>query len=241
MYPLNEKEKQRLVEAIRAVYAIPFVDDIEDYIWEAIFTYTKGIPSVDPLSHTRSKNLFDVVDEKRKIGWSIKAAQVTQDAIILPCEFEVVIQRADIFTKAKDLGFSSLSIKSSPKDLGAALLKHWYEEKVRQDAKDRGIKERRVSILLKSKNRKNYVYFEEKLVEYRESDLIWAWTNTAKKGLQARRIKDNVLVFRWYPNQKQFFERFIFPEDAYEFCIEPQRLAASDVVEILLAKLEGKP
>ena len=49
MYHLNDKEKQRLVEAIRAVYAIPFVDDIEDYIWEAIFTYSKDIPSVDPV------------------------------------------------------------------------------------------------------------------------------------------------------------------------------------------------
>ena len=72
---------------------------------------------------------------------------------------------------------------------------------------------------------KHYVYFEEKLIEYKENDLKWAWTDGNKKGLQARRIKDNVLVFRWYPNQKQFFERFIFPEDAYEFCIEPQRLA----------------
>ena len=92
MYHLNYKEKQRLVEAIRAVYAIPFVDDIEDYIWEAIFTYSKDIPSVDPLTNIRSKNLFDVVDKKSKIGWSIKAAQVAQNSITLPCEFEIVIQ-----------------------------------------------------------------------------------------------------------------------------------------------------
>lgn len=240
MYHLNDKEKQRLVEAIRAVYAIPFVDDIEDYIWEAIFTYVKDIPSVDPLSHTRSKNLFDVVDEKSKIGWSIKAAQVNQNAIILPCEFEVIIQRADIFAKAEKLGFGTLSTESPTERLGAALLKHWYSEKVRQDAEIQGVKEKRVSILLKSKNRKHYVYFEEKLIEYKENDLKWDWTDENKKGLQARRIKDNVLVFRWYPNQKQFFERFIFPEDAYEFGIEPQRLAADDVVAILLAKLEGK-
>ena len=67
MYHLNDKEKQRLVEAIRAVYTIPFVDDIEDYIWEAIFTYSKDIPSVDPLTNIRSKNLFDVVDKKRAL------------------------------------------------------------------------------------------------------------------------------------------------------------------------------
>ena len=41
-YHLNDKEKQRLVEAIRAVYAIPFVDDIEDYIWEAIPIQASG-------------------------------------------------------------------------------------------------------------------------------------------------------------------------------------------------------
>lgn len=240
MYHLNDEEKRRLVEAIRAVYAIPFVDDIEDYIWEAIFTYCKDIPSVDLLTHTRSKNLFDVVDEKRKIGWSIKAAQVSQNAIDLPCEFEVVIQRADIFTKAAELGFAALSTKSPPAELGAALLKHWYAEKVQRDAEIQGVGEKRISILLKSKDRKNYVYFEEKLTEYREDDLKWDWTDERKRGLQARRSKDDVLVFRWYPNQKQFFERFIFPKDAYKFCIEPQRLAAREVVEILLAKLEGR-
>ncbi len=240
MYYLSDREKQRLVEAIRAVYAIPFVDDIEDYIWEAIFTYFKDIPSVDPLVSTRSKKLFDVVDKKSKIGWSIKAAQISQNSITLPCEFEVVIQRADIFAKAEQLGFGALSTQSPTEQLGAALLKHWYTEKVQQDAEIQEIKEKRIAILLKSKDRKNYVYFEENLTEYKEEDLKWYWTAKNKRGLQAKRIKDDVLVFRWYPNQKQFFERFIFPKDAYKFCIEPQRLAAADVVEILLAKLEGR-
>ena len=238
MYYLNDKEKQRLVEAIRAVYSIPFVDDIEDYIWEAIFTYAKDIPSVDPLLHTRSKNLFDVVDRKSNIGWSIKAIQVSQGAIALPRKFEVVIQRADIFKKAEELGFGTLSTKSPTEELGAALLKNWYEKKVQQDAEAQGVAEKRVCILLKSKDRKSYVYFEEKLMEYREDELKWAWTDEKQNGLQA--TKDDVLVFRWYPNQKQFFETFICEEDAYSFSIEPQRLAAADVVEILLAKLEGK-
>lgn len=68
----------------------------------------------------------------------------------------------------------------------------------------------------------------------------WSWTDENQDGLQARRTKDNALVFRWYPNQKHFFEKFICQEDAYSFSIEPQRLEAGDVVEILLAKLEGK-
>lgn len=237
MYHLTNEEKKRLVEAIRAIYTIPFVDDVEDYIWEAIFAYSKGIPSVDPLTNIRSKRLFDVVDEERKIGWSIKAAQ---RAITLPCEFEVVIQRADIFKKAEMLGFDVLSINSPTEQLGAALLKHWYENKVQQDARDQGVEDKRVCILLKSPDRKDYVYFEEKLIEYSENDLKWNWTDDTKTGLQARHIADDVLVFRWYPNQKQFFERFTFPADAYNFSIEPQRLSVDDVVGLLLAKLEDK-
>jgi hypothetical protein len=237
MYHLTNNEKNRLVEAIRAIFTIPFVDDVEDYIWEAIFAYTKGIPPIDPLTNIRSKRLFDVVDDERKIGWSIKAAQRT---INLPCEFEVVIQRADIFKKANMLGFDTLSIHSPTEQLGAALLKHWYDGKVRQDAEFQGVKDKRVCILLKSPDRKDYVYFEEELVEYDNNDLKWDWTDETKTGLQARRHRDDALVFRWYPNQKQFFERFTFPADAYRFNIEPQRLLTTDVVELLLAKLEDK-
>lgn len=237
MYYLNSEEKRRLVEAIQAVYTIPFVDDIKDYIWEAIFTYTKDIPATDPLTNIRSKRLFDVVDEKRQIGWSIKAAQ---RKILLPCEFEVVIQRADIFKKRDALGFDELSIDSPPEELGAALLRHWYKQKVEPDAKFQGVADKRVCILLKSPDRKDYVYFEEGLINYRAEELHWQWTDSTKTGLQGRRVKDDALVFRWYPNQKQFFERFIFPKDAYQFSIEPQRLAVSEVVETLLAKLQDR-
>lgn len=166
---------------------------MEDYIWESIFAYVKNIPLVDPLTNIRSKRLFDVVDKDRKIGWSIKAAQ---RAINLPCEFEVVIQRADIFKKANMLGFESLSIHSPTEQLGAALLRHWYDEKVERDAKFQEIEDKRICILLKSPNRKDYVYFEEELYEYGDNDLNWEWTDDSKTGLQAKRIADKTLVFR---------------------------------------------
>ncbi|MBE7469043.1 MAG: hypothetical protein DPW09_07555 [Anaerolineae bacterium] len=237
MYSLNDEEKKRLAEGIRAAFAIPFIDDVEDFIWEAIFAYAKGIETTDPLKNIRSKRLFDVIDKERKIGWSVKAVQ---RAIYLPCDHEVVIQRADIFKKAIRLGFDSLSSDSPTEDLGAALLKHWYVEKVNKDAQIQEVEDKRVCILLKSPDRKKYVYFEDKLIEYHNEELKWDWTDISKTGLQARRRSDNALIFRWYPNQKQFFERFVFPETAYEFSIEPERLVASDMVALLLAKLEGK-
>jgi hypothetical protein len=225
------------VEAIRAVFAIPFVDDIEDYIWEAIFAYAKGIPLLDPLTGIRSKRLFDIVDHQNQIGWSLKAAQ---RAIFLPCEFEVVIQRADIFKKAHLLGYpNGLTLSSSPTDLGTALLRHWYG-KVNEDAVFQNVTDRRVSILLKSLSRKDFVYFEEPVLEYSPDALVWNWTDRTMTGLQARRKVDGALVFRWYPNQKQLFERFTFPEGVFRFQLVPERLATSDVVALLLAKLEGK-
>lgn len=238
MYSLDDEEKKRLTEGIRAAFAVSFIDDVEDFIWEAIFAYTKGIEITDPLTHIRSKRLFDVVDKERKIGWSVKAVQRT---IYLPCNYEVVIQRADIFKKANHLGFGPLSFDSPTEELGAALLKHWYIEKVNRDAQIQDVEDRRVSILLKSPNRKKYVYFEDKIVEYHNEELKWEWTDSSQTGLQARRRSDNMVIFRWYPNQKQFFERFIFPETAYQFSIEPVRLSASDTVALLLAKLEDKP
>lgn len=238
MYKLTDEEQTRLIDAIRAVYAIPFIDDVEDYIWEAIFTYAKRLPSVDPLTNIRSKRLFDVVDQKQKIGWSMKALQRMID---LPCEFEVVIQRADIIKKANRLGFDRLDLDSSTEKLGQALLTHWYDEKVNKDADIQGVEDKRICILLKSPDRKDYVYFEEELVEYKKEDLTWAWTDETKTGLQARRNQDNVLVFRWYPNQKQFFERFTVSSAAYKFSIEPRRLSTDEMVKLLLAKLEDKP
>ncbi|MDM8527274.1 hypothetical protein QUF58_03590 [Anaerolineales bacterium HSG24] len=238
MHNLNDEEKTRLKSGIRAAFAIPFIDDVEDFIWEAIFAYAKNIPLLDPLTSTRSKRLFDVVDHQNKIGWSIKSAQTSK--IHLPYEHEVVIQRADIFKKANQLGFDMLNINSPTTELGTALLRHWYIEKVNKDAMHQDVIDKRVCILLKSKNKRDYSYFEEELVEYIDSELKWDWTDNTKTGLQGRRQKDNVLIFRWYPNQKQFFERFTFPDNSYRFNIEPERLLSNDVVELLLAKLEGR-
>nr|MCU0391688.1 hypothetical protein [Thermoflexibacter sp.] len=69
-YELGKLEQEKLIKGIQASLAVPFIDSVEDYVWEAIFCYFKGIELVDVLSSTRKKYLFDVVDEKNRIGWS---------------------------------------------------------------------------------------------------------------------------------------------------------------------------
>lgn len=236
MSKLTNDEWQRLIMGIQAAYSVPFIDDITSFIWEAIFCYAKDIPIVDPLTSTRKKLLYDVVDTSNNIGWSAKAIQ---KALKLPTEFELVIQRADIFKKASSLGYDKLNKDTSPGILGEALLKHWYL-KVDGDANVQMVDQKRICILLKSLDRKHYAFLEEDLVPYDSNHLIWEWTDSTKTGLQGRRRSDNFVVYRWYPNQKQFFERFRLPVKTKTFTLIPHRLPLEEVVHLLLDKL-SKP
>ena len=235
-YTLTQVEQDRLKNAIVAALSIPFIDDIEDYIWEAIFSYTKDIPLVDPLTSIRSKKLFDIVDNDNKIGWSAKAIQWH---IAPEVEFELVIQRADIFKKAADLGFDDLDKNSPAELLGKALLKHWIDEKIIKDAAIQNVTDKRVCILLKSRDRKYFAYFEDDISECSPNDLSWKWTDDTKTGLQGIRKSDGFCVFRWYPNQKQFFERFVLPQNSFIFRLEPKRIPLEDIVQVLTEHLNN--
>ena len=118
-----------------------------------------------------------------------------------------MIQRADIFKKSRALGFEPLNINSLPQLLGEALLKHWYD-KVFSDSKVQNVQEKRIGILLKSPDRTHFTFFEDDIAIYDNCQLKWLWTDETRTGLQGIRISDGFCVFRWYPNQKQFFERF---------------------------------
>lgn len=238
MYALTDSEKQRLRQGILAAYALPFIDDIEDFIWEAIFTYARDVPLVDPLFNIRSKRLFDVVDPRQSVGWSVKALQAT---INPPNEFELVIQRADIFKKHAQLGFGPLSVDSPTEELGRALLKHWYDAKVLRDARTQGVSDMRICILLKSKDRRRYAFFEDDIQIYTPGEIEWVWTDADRVGLRGIEKSSDLCVFRWYPNQKQFFERFVLTADTYVFELRPQRLTMTEATECLLSKLPKRP
>jgi hypothetical protein len=148
----------------------------------------------------------------------------------------LVIQRADVFKKRVALGFPSLT-KSSPPDLiGQALLKHW-QEKVEEDALIQKVNDKRVCILIKSVDNKKFAYFEEELAIYKPKDLTWKWTDATKTGLQGIRKSDNFCVYRWYPNQKQFFERFKFEKGNFIFEIEPTRIGLNEIINLLNQKI----
>lgn len=236
-YFLNDTELERMKKGLRVAMGIPFIDDIEDYILEAIWEYTKSIDGVDPFYHIRSKRLYDVVDSRTKTGWSIKSLQRT---FYRNCEFELVIQRADVYKKAGSLGFPPFNSDSDPNLIGAALLKHW-KIKADNDAVAQNVNSRRIMVLLKSRDKKSFAVFEEDMRFYGPGELDWRWTDEQHNGLQGIRKKDDFLIYRWYPSQKQFFERFVLPEKVQTIQIEPIiRLSKAEVVDILIPFLEGR-
>ena len=236
-YFLTEAQLERIEKGLKAAIAIPFIDDIEDYTVEAILEYTIEIDGVDPFTNIRSKRLYDVVDTETRTGYSVKslkwAFRVDEES-----EFELVIQRADIFKKATALGFGHLDINSNPQTLGAALLEHW-RIKVEDDAIFQNVDSKRIFVLLKSIDSKEFAFFEEDIKLYHPNEITWRWTDDTRTGLQGIRNADQMCVYRWYPNQKQFFERFKLPANIKKININPIRLGKAQVVDILLPYLEA--
>lgn len=231
----TSEELQRFQDALSVCYAFPFIDGIEDYIVEAVLEYARKIDGPDPVVETRSKKLYDVVDEVRHIGWSVKSIQLSN---LNRREFELVIQRADIFKKANELGYSELNINTPPQILGEAVLKHW-KKKVEEDAEAQNVKERRVFIMLKSKKpSRKYALYEAPLIVPESDDIIWRWTDESKSGLQGKCAKTGRTIFRWHPNQKQVFEFFTLPETTRTFEIKSIRFRKEEVVHLLKKHLQ---
>jgi hypothetical protein len=232
-YTLTAEEKDRLRRGILAAFLNPLIDSIEDFIWEGIFCYAKQVAMVDPFDNIRTKKLFDVVDIPKKIGWSAKALQKN---ITPGCDFELVIQRADIFKKQNALGYNGLTRESPTATLGEALLKHWHQ-KIENDASEQNVTDKRICILLKQRNNRKFAYVEESLMEYEPKDLKWEWSDDTKTGLKGIRKADDFVVYKWYPGQTQFFERFKLHKDTYIFDLQPKRLSMDDVIELLAVHL----
>jgi hypothetical protein len=240
MYQLDESELARIREAIRSIYAIPFIDDIEDYIWEAIFSYARGVPLVDPFNKVRGKKLFDLVDPGRGIGWSAKTLDVNRSCSP-GSQFELVIQRADIFSKGDALGFGTLSLESKEQRLGDAIITHWLR-KADADSTSQGITDPRICILLKMRGgRDKFIFYEDAMHRFGPKELYWKWTNSHRRGLQGFRKDNDERVYRWYRSGAQLFECFTLPLTVQAFEVSTSRLPPAAVIAALSELLGNIP
>lgn len=235
----SEDEDKRLRAAIRAAWAVPFIDDIEDYVWEAIFAYAKGVEPINTAEDIRTKLLFDIVDPHTGVGWSAKTVQCS----FTPGSFiEFIVARVAWPNPELDLD-------SNEQAIGDAVLETW-NTKIKQDAATQGVGDQRMCVLLKSKKKpanpdaqKTYIYYEWRFPIYQSTSLAWKWKDPVRKrGLHARLASENgagPVVFRWYPKGGQLFERIQLPHsreelDKRKFSFRPERLAVLTAVPLLL-------
>lgn len=225
---ISDVELERTERAVDVAYSIPLIDDVEDYIWESIWSYVKDLPELDGL--TRKKRLFDVVDIQRRIGWSAKTLVLVSGEMTPGREFEFVIQRADIIKKREALGFPELSLDDDPQILGSALLAHW-RQKIYLDSQFQGVEDFRMSILLKDKARRNFIVMDEVLEVPNDNDIVWNWSDDKRAGLQGRDAVDNKVRYKWYHRQTQFFERLQIPDTARTFSSSWRKISLKSLIE----------
>lgn len=236
---LTENEIERLKQAIIATVASPVIGSIEDYAWEAIFHYVKDIPLTDP-TLGRSKLLYDAVNFLTKTGWSLKSLQLSN--LKISSTFFFVIQRADVISKADQLGFPGLTELSPPEQLGAAIIQHWNEKLITNQSLQ-GVENSYESILLKTIKGNEYVYCEYPLYPLDPTTFNWAWTvnkKTGKSGAGLQGSAGDKIELVWYKNQKQLFKARIIPSEAVRINIERTRLNPENYVKTILAALQAQ-
>jgi hypothetical protein len=236
---LTENEIERLKQAIIATVASPVIGSIEDYAWEAIFHYVKDIPLTDP-ALGRSKLLYDAVNFLTKTGWSLKSLQLSN--LKISSTFFFVIQRADVISKADQLGFPGLTELSPPEQLGAAIIQHWNEKLITNQSLQ-GVENSYESILLKTIKGNEYVYCEYPLYPLDPTTFNWAWTvnkKTGKSGAGLQGSAGDKIELVWYKNQKQLFKARIIPSEAVRINIERTRLNPENYVKTILAALQAQ-
>ncbi len=234
---LRSEEIERLRKAIIATIASPVIGSIEDYAWEAIFHYVKNLSMLDP-ALGRSKFLYDAVDRENAIGWSLKSLQKTN--LLVGSSFSFVIQRADVIKKADLLGFPGLTEKSSPQDIGAAIVKHW-NEKIITSRLAQGVRTSYEGILLKTIKGTEYVYCEFPLEPLQADAFSWNWTTDRKTGKSGAGLQGSIegnVELVWYKNQKQLFRTRTIPEQATRITVKRYRLNPTEYVETILSSLE---
>ncbi|MDB9454068.1 hypothetical protein PN478_19010 [Dolichospermum circinale CS-534/05] len=236
---LTENEIERLKQAIIATVASPIIGSIEDYAWEAIFHYVKDIPLTDP-ALGRSKLLYDAVNFLTKTGWSLKSLQLSN--LKISSTFFFVIQRADVISKADQLGFPGLTELSPPEQLGAAIIQHWNEKLITNQSLQ-GVENSYESILLKTIKGNEYVYCEYPLYPLDPTTFNWAWTvnkKTGKSGAGLQGSAGDKIELVWYKNQKQLFKARIIPSEAVRINIERTRLNPENYVKTILAAVQAQ-
>lgn len=228
-YKLTQEEKARLIKGIQA-FTIIGSGDINGYHWEDIFSYVKSIPKAK-----NGMQLYDIINIEEKIGWSAKTVAINFNEIIPGSTIVVNIQHSDILTYS-----TNLSRESSVELLGEALLHNWNINKIQKSSNLKNIVSPRLCMLVRSKNRNKFAYYESDLEVYSASEIAWSWVDETKMRLVGVRITDGVTKYAWNPNHGHFYEYFTLPMNLEVFSITPNIITTEELINSLVKEKPAK-
>ena len=203
---LNPEEFSRLLELLKLHYSFPLPIPLSGK-YELLFA--KAVQGVQE----QRKLLFDVYHQG--VGWSLKTFQTASQ------QFEVVIQRCDILSDA------SVALDDPEDKLGLKILERFYTF-ADISATEQRVSDPRAGFLLRDKQEKNFVFFQQSYERHAPSDVKWRWANDDRKSMMG--FVNGTLTFRWYRSGTQLFGVYRVPEDAHHFQIDVTRASLEDAV-----------
>jgi hypothetical protein len=220
---MTDNFKKVIKENVEVILSMPFAGKLNGDNWEYL------VSDAYDIFHIPTKLLYDVVDLETAIGRSVKTIR---GPVAIGARVEPIIARADVFSKANELGYDDLSANDHPQYIGNALIRFW-NDKVENHADLLGIKTRKISMLVKSDNLTKFAYFEKDIDRYDEDTFEWTWTSNQKVGLQGKIKGTDYWKFKWNPKEHQLFERWLIPKNAYIFEITPRHFTMKELKKAL--------
>ena len=209
---LSPHEYDRLVKLLTVHYAYPLRYPLAGAFFEELFAACVGGVREE------RKLLFDIL--KDGVGWSLKTLLWTR--LQPEGTFEVVVQRCDIL---KD---RSLNLNSPVEVLGRAILNH-FNNFCRSSAREQTISDPRAAFLVRNRQERDFVFFQQRYRLYQAREVRWQWANEERRSLMGY-VGDS-LVLRWYRSGTQLFGVYRIPAEPHHFHIDWRRAGLEETIE----------
>lgn len=182
--------------------------DLEGRTWGDIFADAVNGTHLDsPLG------IVDVVSDE--IGWSMKTIKSSNKIVFNSKNINLILGRNDV-----NGSFNYSDFEKDIQYTGNLVLRIWN---ARVDIAKERCRHSRSATLLRSKDLLSYVYFENDIEHFRESDYYWKINKNG--NFEGFNVDTNKKTFTWQPGGAQFTIHTKIPTDAIKF-----RIKAPDMV-----------
>ena len=175
------------------------------------------------------KHLFDVLSgpEQTSHGFSAKTLSCGRESLEGikggKRDWLFVLRRSDVIAHGEQV--------SSPSRLGRRLVDDFNAHR-RSSIETQGVVNPSMSLLLRSSDERQHLYFETECNELVAEQLKWSWTDDTRRSVSGHCKGCGKLMYRYYLAHRQLFGAFQVPENAVAINTPWRRMANLPVDEL---------